>query len=341
MSNFQGIRAALRLMAAAGLSLLVAFGASAQTVHYIHTDGLGSVVLVTDKDRNSIERSEYEPYGDLLNHPLTEAPAYAGHVMDAATGLTYMQQRYYDQGIGRFLSVDPIDSSSMSTDKFNRYLYANNNPYRYNDPDGRDSCDVCNGLAAQARSAAINYAAKKAVDLGRGAVEGAKNVVKQEIKSLKDLLRERDVVVSLGGAGMIGSPLVGNSVTSPGVTLVGDLGVVANLTHPQIGFQFNLGGIPSIGGGGVASLNASVGLNDGPLTTGISQTNIAFAQISAVPETGTPIDVGFAAQWSGSGKSASFGLKPGVGSYIGAGSGTMITGTLITPSPQRLRKEGK
>ncbi|WP_342769020.1 RHS repeat-associated core domain-containing protein [Solilutibacter pythonis] len=33
---------------------------------------------------------------------------YAGHVMDSATGLTYMQQRYYDPMLGRFLSVDPV-----------------------------------------------------------------------------------------------------------------------------------------------------------------------------------------------------------------------------------------
>ena len=44
-----------------------------------------------------------------------------------------MQQRYYDPQIGRFLSVDPIDSS------FNRYSYAANNPYGFVDPDGRQS----------------------------------------------------------------------------------------------------------------------------------------------------------------------------------------------------------
>ncbi|MCW0402865.1 RHS repeat-associated core domain-containing protein [Xanthomonas sacchari] len=140
MSNFQGIRAALRLMAAAALSLLIAFGASAQTVRYIHTDGLGSVVLVTDKDRNVIERSEYEPYGSLLNRPITDGPGYSGHVMDASTGLSYMQQRYYDPVIGRFLSVDPIPVTSNSPKKFSRYFYANNSPYGFIDPDGRQSC---------------------------------------------------------------------------------------------------------------------------------------------------------------------------------------------------------
>lgn len=137
MSNFQGIRVALRLMAVAALSMLVVVGASAQTIRYVHTDGLGSVVLTTDKDRNIVERSEYEPYGRLLNRSLTDGPGYTGHIMDAATGLTYMQQRYYEPDIGVFLSVDPVSPRS-SGDNFNRYAYAGNNPYRFIDPDGRE-----------------------------------------------------------------------------------------------------------------------------------------------------------------------------------------------------------
>jgi RHS repeat-associated protein len=83
------------------------------------------------------ERSEYEPYGLLLNRALHDGPGYTGHVNDAATGLSYMQQRYYDPGIGRFLSVDPVTASGNSGANFNRYWYANNNPYRFTDPDGR------------------------------------------------------------------------------------------------------------------------------------------------------------------------------------------------------------
>lgn len=56
------------------------------------------------------------------------------NVQDAVTGLTYMEQRYYDPGIGRFLSRDPI---SALKGPFNRYWYANANPYRFTDPDGR------------------------------------------------------------------------------------------------------------------------------------------------------------------------------------------------------------
>jgi len=37
----------------------------------------------------------------------------------------------------RFLSPDPVDVSASDGANFNRYWYANNNPYRYRDPDGR------------------------------------------------------------------------------------------------------------------------------------------------------------------------------------------------------------
>jgi uncharacterized protein RhaS with RHS repeats len=48
-----------------------------------------------------------------------------------------MQQRYYDPSIGRFLSVDPVDASGTDGSNLDRYWYANDNPYRYTDPDGR------------------------------------------------------------------------------------------------------------------------------------------------------------------------------------------------------------
>ncbi|WP_242112241.1 RHS repeat-associated core domain-containing protein, partial [Luteimonas aquatica] len=64
------------------------------------------------------------------------------HVLDAATGMNYMQQRYYDPAIGRFLSVDPVTAYEKPGANFNRYWYANNNPYRFIDPDGRMNQDT-------------------------------------------------------------------------------------------------------------------------------------------------------------------------------------------------------
>lgn len=51
-----------------------------------------------------------------------------------------MQARYYDPVIGRFYSNDPVGFKNIHN--FNRYAYANNNPYKYIDPDGRDSISI-------------------------------------------------------------------------------------------------------------------------------------------------------------------------------------------------------
>ena len=58
-----------------------------------------------------------------------------------------MQTRYYDPVIGWFYSNDPVDSiehlgTSNSFHGFNRYAYANNNPYKYTDPTGMTSWPV-------------------------------------------------------------------------------------------------------------------------------------------------------------------------------------------------------
>lgn len=111
-----------------------------ETVKYIHTDALGSIVAVTNANGQVIERRAYEPYGAQLLPDMQDGPGYTGHVQDAATGLVYMQQRYYDPQIGRFLSIDPVAAGPGLN--FNRYSYAANNPYRFTDPDGRDCVSV-------------------------------------------------------------------------------------------------------------------------------------------------------------------------------------------------------
>lgn len=111
---------------------------------YQHTDALGSPVAVTNALGQVIERLDYEPWGAIIGNPTRSGMGYTGHVMDGATGLTYMQQRYYDQSVGRFLSVDPVIANGNTGVNFNRYRYSLNNPYKYTDPDGRcESIATC------------------------------------------------------------------------------------------------------------------------------------------------------------------------------------------------------
>lgn len=124
--------------------LLIGLGVSpaamAQTtVIYIHTDALGSVVAESDANGNVIKRYDYEPYGAAVGGEVTDGPGYTGHVSDSATGLSYMQQRYMDPQLGVFLSVDPVKAYQKPVEQFNRYRYANANPYTLTDPNGADA----------------------------------------------------------------------------------------------------------------------------------------------------------------------------------------------------------
>ncbi|GAB3468147.1 hypothetical protein GCM10027321_36270 [Massilia terrae] len=110
---------------------------SSSSVTYIHTDALGSPVARTDASGNLISRTTYEPYG-YVSSGATPDIGFTGHVNDADTGLTYMQQRYYDPVAGRFLSIDPVTTDANTGDGFNRFGYARQNPFGYVDPDGRD-----------------------------------------------------------------------------------------------------------------------------------------------------------------------------------------------------------
>src|SRR5690606_18005462 len=92
----------------------------------------------TNSAKTVLQRSEYEPYGFLANRPMQDGPGDTGHITDAATGLVYMQQRYYDAELGHFPSPDPVTANSPGG-TFNRYWYANANPYRFADPDGRQA----------------------------------------------------------------------------------------------------------------------------------------------------------------------------------------------------------
>lgn len=113
-------------------------GNSGAITRYIHTDHLGSVIADSSTAPAQVTfREQYEPYGAPAMGPYLSGPGFTGHVTDTLTQLSYMQTRYYDPLAGRFLSTDPIGAGNG--DNFNRYWYANNNPYRFTDPDGRFS----------------------------------------------------------------------------------------------------------------------------------------------------------------------------------------------------------
>nr|WP_252730798.1 RHS repeat-associated core domain-containing protein [Colwellia sp. E2M01] len=98
-------------------------------------------------------RSHYRDFGEAIGTPKDDV-GYTGHKFDTDLGLSYMQARYYDPVIGRFYSNDPIGFRDIHS--FNRYAYANNNPYKYVDPDGKLSVDAVTAKAYPKAAAYVN-----------------------------------------------------------------------------------------------------------------------------------------------------------------------------------------
>jgi RHS repeat-associated protein len=122
---------------------------AAEKVTYYYTDDQGTILARTDANGVILTTVDYRPYGAQVLGSPEQGPGYTGHVNDADTGLVYMQQRYYDPDIGRFLSADPIPTNSHTGGSFNRYAYANNNPYTFIDPDGRDAVAAFGGVLTE------------------------------------------------------------------------------------------------------------------------------------------------------------------------------------------------
>jgi RHS repeat-associated protein len=130
-----------RATSAAALLLLPVAPAAAQGVEYYHLDAMGNVRAVTNQSQQVIERHDYLPFGEEWNPAGGPQPLrFTGKERDAETGLDYFGARYYGSRIGRFTTVDPAleqQRALADSQRWNRYAYANNNPFRYVDPDGR------------------------------------------------------------------------------------------------------------------------------------------------------------------------------------------------------------
>ncbi|HWX66219.1 MAG TPA: RHS repeat-associated core domain-containing protein [Rhodanobacter sp.] len=125
--------------------------AHAGTVTYVYTDPQGTPLAEADASGNITARFDYAPYGTAVASmsPAPNGPGYTGHVNDPDTGLVYMQARYYDPVVGRFLNTDPVVPSPGNAFNFNRYAYVNNNPIMGIDPTGMQDCsDTCMKMRA-------------------------------------------------------------------------------------------------------------------------------------------------------------------------------------------------
>ena len=113
------------------------------TVHF-HLDHLGTPRQITDETANEVAFHSYYPFGGEATDASQDERKlkFTGHERDgngsAGAGmLDYMHARYCAPGLGRFLSIDPINGSPIKPQTWNRYSYVTNQPMMLTDPTGK------------------------------------------------------------------------------------------------------------------------------------------------------------------------------------------------------------
>jgi RHS repeat-associated protein len=146
-----------------------------KTLHY-HLDHLGTPRLITGNGGAQVALHTYDPFGaevTAANQAGTEPiKKFTGHERDTAN-VDYMHARYYQNGWGRFLSVDPENGSPQSPQSWNLYTYSLDNPVMFTDRDGR-SATLAGGLIGGAIGGGIAlWQGKSWREVGAAAAGGA------------------------------------------------------------------------------------------------------------------------------------------------------------------------
>ena len=103
----------------------------------------GDIIKVLDNEGNLLVSYTYDAWGNPTSTTYSNGGAstaaiynpfrYRGYYYDSETGLYYLNSRYYNPTIGRFLNADIYISTGQGMLSYNMFAYCNNNPVMYTD----------------------------------------------------------------------------------------------------------------------------------------------------------------------------------------------------------------
>ena len=110
-------------------------------IYYYVINPQGDVVGLCDETGANVAKYTYDEWGLPLSQPTSGIGAlnpfrYRGYIYDAETGFYYLESRYYDPEVGRFISADSYASTGQGINGHNMFAYCNNNPVNFSDPTG-------------------------------------------------------------------------------------------------------------------------------------------------------------------------------------------------------------
>ncbi len=100
-------------------------------------------MAMVDADGTVVASYTYSPYGEVLSETGAMADInplrYRGYYYESSIGFYYLQSRYYDPYLGRFLNADSYASTGQGLLGYNMFAYCLNNPVMGIDPTGEFS----------------------------------------------------------------------------------------------------------------------------------------------------------------------------------------------------------
>ena len=109
-------------------------------VYYYVLNLQGDVIRLIDEQGTTAATYAYNTWGELSNTPNAlgrlNPIRYRGYYYDNETGFYYLQSRYYDPAIGRFINADGCLSTGQGFVGYNMFAYCGNNPVNRDDPSG-------------------------------------------------------------------------------------------------------------------------------------------------------------------------------------------------------------
>ena len=112
------------------------------TQYFYITNQMGDVLAITDTNGDIVANYEYDAWGKVLTADTNIAKLnpirYRGYYYDIETGYYYLQSRYYDPDICRFINADGLNLVDLNTyNGQNLFVYCNNNAVNYSDLTGK------------------------------------------------------------------------------------------------------------------------------------------------------------------------------------------------------------